>query len=182
MISARITPATPRESEAVRKWPSVIRNRLLKTPSITRPDISRISPSAKAGSCHSARASTCSRRFRCLTPQAAVARPAVCHKGRAECRIRHAALGRPEAASRAADAAADTAVAVHSRLAGATGDDQLGDALAERLAELQQLSAHLIDVEGMARRCAPSARRWTCRSSKRARPPVTRIVSNNPSP
>lgn len=33
-------------------------------------------------------------------------------------------------------------------LAGATGDDQLGDALAERLAELQQLSAQLIDVEG----------------------------------
>src|SRR5690554_382671 len=66
---SRMMPATPLPLRAgVNSVFPHTKKTLLNTPSIMRPEVSSISPSAKAGSCHSARASTCSSRFRCFRP------------------------------------------------------------------------------------------------------------------
>ena len=179
MISARITPATPqRESEAVRA--AFGNQEQIAEASITRPDISRISPSAKAGSCHSARASTCSRRFRCLIPASRLLGQPCVTREEPNAASRHAALGRPEA--RAEQTLRPTRQwQCIAALAGATGDDQLGDA---RPSAWQNCSSSVRthrcrgEWRGVAR-LRPGAGHAP---SRRARPPVTRIVSNNPSP
>ncbi len=68
----RMTPATPHSSRrGVAQVPSMRAKRLACVAAITRPRSSCMRPSSMAPSSHSARASTCSRRFRCLRPASA---------------------------------------------------------------------------------------------------------------
>ncbi len=161
--------------------PSETIKTLLAVPPTSSPSSSHIRPSAIDTSCHSARASTCSRRPSVFSPAVTGLRPAmVSHQRTRICVQTGWAAGTPHPRPRlAADA-----VAVHSHAVRAH-ESESASSHPHRF-RLQQPPAECPATRrsgaGRLRRVAPAYSRSRCRSRKRGLERRIAIVSKRPSP
>ena len=165
--------------------PSMRAKRFACVAAMTRPRSSCMRPSSMAPSSHSARASTCSSRLRCLRPASdAVARRGACGTSPSRTPV-VAASRRPGRPGRGRHDARRPCVARRpvATLADAARQDELHDAagLASRRSRCP-LARRRDPAPGNPSARAPSTRRSKCQSRKRGRPPTIAIVSNSPSP
>ena len=182
---ARHVPATPHRSmRGVDQRSPCRTNRFADVAHTTSPSVLRIRPSSIAGSCHSSRARTCSRRLQCLSPASAG-----CTASRGLAPAQHeAAFARRRRQADGARGATAGGASGSGRVAAAAAaarDDQFQrhrrPASSNNARELRARSPSSgKDKRKPLRRLPPGAR--DAHAHQGTVPRCTRIVSNMPSP